>query len=218
MSNENYEFFEFPTISQYLDELKENKNLAVVSMSMAAEMRNTTRAGIERMIQMEKISWAKIGKTRCVLAKSLIEAKDKYDEEIATVRKVLEEHATRGEKVFYEQVMTPIGLRTNVPAHRTKIGQILGDISHQTFNEPNEKNTPILLSVLVHKKTAGRTLPSEGFFNLVESLNEHYGCAYDYDDRNSFVEEQMGYVFNLYGKNNNKPKKVKRLKIVTNTD
>lgn len=183
------EHCESVSISEYFDRLRNDPGLAVVSMSMAAESRGVTRAAIERMIQTGKLPSIRISGTRCVFATDLIEAQNLDRIQIAKVRQILEEHAKLGSIVFYAQVMNPIGLSTNIPAHRNLIGKILGIISEETHKD---KNLGVLLSVLVHKKTAGKTKPSDAFFELADSL------GYTYEDPNTFVEEQMKRVFEIY--------------------
>jgi hypothetical protein len=89
--------------------------------------------------------------------------------------------------VFYEPVMDIIGKKPSIPADRSYIGGVLGDISTSTARECG-----ILLSVLVHRKTAGRTRPGPGFFELAEEL------GYEWQDNDRFVEAETLRVLNHY--------------------
>ena len=48
--------------------------------------------------------------------------------------------------------------------------------------------------MLVHKKTAGRSKPGNGFFDLA------HGLGYEWDDADEFVEEEIQKVWALYAK------------------
>jgi hypothetical protein len=185
----------FESVQDYLTELHTNRDLAVVSKAMAAKSRGVSAPAIERMLADNRLTSIRISGTSCVLAKQLIELMEKEEKRRTTVRQLLEKFACEKEFVFYDQVMAPIGLSTRKPPDRKAIGAILGGISEKTYKEKG-----VLLSVLVHKKTAGKTLPSEGFFMLADSLEIAY------DDRDDFVEEQTRLVFECY-----RAKKTRRL-------
>ncbi|KWR88162.1 hypothetical protein [Cupriavidus sp. IDO] len=179
----------FESVDAYLTALrKEPAKLAVVSIMMAAQARKVSRAGIERMLKTGRLTEIQIAGTRCVLAKELIDLEQLEQDVVARVRKEIEKAAKLGvSHLFYQDIMTPVGLSTRVPADRDRIGKILGEISSNTYEE-----SEILLSVLVHKKTAGRTRPSDGFFNLARSLD------ISFDDPDAFVAKQTSEVLKHY--------------------
>ncbi len=69
----------------------------------------------------------------------------------------------------------------SVPADRTAIGGILDAVSQQMW----EKHQ-IILSVIVHRKTAGRTRPGPGFFELAKRL----GLYRKGDDEDELIERE----------------------------
>ncbi len=71
-------------------------------------------------------------------------------------------------RVFYEPPMRLVGLDHRMSADRRVIGQILGKVSERSVARPETKG--LMLSVLVHKKGAGETLPSQGFFDLAHQF------------------------------------------------
>jgi hypothetical protein len=89
--------------------------------------------------------------------------------------------------------MEKIGRSTQVPADRSYIGEILGEISSDTKAESR-----ILLSVLVHRNTSGQTKPGPGFFSLAK------GLGYAWNDDDKFVEEQTRKVLSYYARNRRK--------------
>jgi hypothetical protein len=179
----------FETVSMYLDTLRIDPSLAVISIKMAAEHRNVTKPAIERMFADGRLTSVTIGTTRCVLTKDLIQQLEKKEKTVSKLKKILEAHAKKREVVFYEEIMEPLDMSTKVPADRKAIGEILAGVSYETYNECG-----ILLSVIVHRKTKGTTKPGQGFFTLANEL----GCKFSSDDE--FAKEQQDLVFSHYGK------------------
>ena len=181
----------FATSTEYLKALSLNPDLAVVSIAMAAECRGVGRATIERQLAVNGLGGLMIGKTRCVLARDLIALNQHDQDQIAKVRQFVEAYAVQGRSVFYEPVMNAIGMKPSIPRHRLQIGVILGQVSRQTWAEHR-----ILLSVLVHKKTAGTTRPSDSFFDLVRDVQHP---EYDDDtDIDAFIDAEMQKVWEHY--------------------
>jgi hypothetical protein len=178
---------EYPNVGEYIDALSRNPQLAVVSMQMAADFREVSRAAIDRMVGVGQLRVVKIKNTRCVLAYDLIKLAAAFDHQVRIVQDYLEEAAASRNIVFYEQVMKILGMSRKVPADRTKIGTILGRVSEMSFRKHK-----ILLSVVVHRKTAGRTVPGPGFLALARELE------FTWQDDRLFVEQQGERVFDHY--------------------
>lgn len=175
---------------EYVQALENNFELAVLSMAMAARSRKSrpvTRAAIDRMVRLGQLEAVHIGGTRYVLAKSLIELNKREDDDVTKVRKLIEKFARNKRSLFYEPVMSILGLSHTVPADRTRIGWVLGAVSTQTHDENR-----FLLSALVHKKTGGKTRPGDGFFILAEEL------GYEGSDRDALVDQQTRRIFRYY--------------------
>jgi hypothetical protein len=179
----------YSTVGDYLGALRVDPTLAVISMQMAADHRGVSRAAIDRMARIGQLEEVRIAKTRCVRAASLLNLEAQRERQNCEVRELLEGVARKHEIVFYEPVMKKLGLKTTVPAHRTLIGQILGDLSNQTYGDHS-----ILLSVLVHRKTAGRTRPGPGFFELAKAL----GFKWRSGAEMKLVDEQTEKVWRHY--------------------
>lgn len=178
----------FDTLSDYLDALRADASLSVIPVSLVADHLQITPAAVSARIRAGTLEGARIGGAPFVLLKSLIEERKRFDELVLAVRTALEKRARgRISVVFYEDIMTPIGLQTTVPAHRLLIGRILGKISEQTNEEGKG-----LLSVLVHRKTQGTTRPGPGFFELARFL------GYEFGDEDAFVAQQTRKVLSKY--------------------
>lgn len=179
----------FESLSHYLDALKDQPaKLAVIPLQLVADHRGVTRASIDLMVKAGRLRAIRIGRTKFVAAESLLELEAGERREIKKVRSYLEELARAGQRsVFYEPVMDIIGLKPSVPADRGRIGWILGAISEATLAESG-----ILLSVLVHRKTAGTTRPGPGFFELAKSFE------YEWDNDNEFVEAETDKVLKQF--------------------
>jgi hypothetical protein len=106
----------------------------------------------------------------------------------ATIEEYLTDQArSRVRSVFYEPVMAKVGLTPKIPHHRKLIGGYLETISKKSHHKYG-----VILTVLVHQKTAGTTRPGKGFFKLADELG--YSC----DDKDQFVSEQTDKVLSVF--------------------
>jgi hypothetical protein len=87
--------------------------------------------------------------------------------------------------------MEKIGLDWRVPADRSRIGSILGEISERTAEV--DKRQKLMLTVLVHRKTAGVTRPGKGFFDLARDL------GHTFNDEDEFVRRHTDKVIEAFG-------------------
>jgi hypothetical protein len=181
---------EFDTLESYLEAYEKDRELGVMPIALVADHLGRTPAAVSAMIRSGRLSEIRIGKNRFVALQSLLEMKNAQDSQVERVEKYLIKQAKAGVRaVFYEPVMAQIGLSTGIPADRNRIGQILGQISRKSDEENG-----ILLTVLVHRKTAGTTKPGPGFPGLAEAL----GYEWDEDSYDEFVEEQTDLVLEHY--------------------
>src|SRR4051812_6917713 len=116
----------------------------MISMQMAAEALDVSRAAIEQRVRVGSLDGLKVGKTRWVVASSVTKQLDASDAEIYRVRRYLERLASAGETIDYGPLMEEFDMSSSVPADRRKIGWLLGKVSLQTWTERG-----VLLSVLV---------------------------------------------------------------------
>ncbi|TXN14108.1 helix-turn-helix domain-containing protein [Methylobacterium sp. WL122] len=165
---------------------------AIFPLQMIADLRNVSRGAIVGMIDTGKLKEIKIGKVRYVRASSYIDLLKEQERRDQQVLKFLTEAAARREVVTYEPVMSLVGLRWQTPADRNTVGAILGRISEDTF-----KKHGVLLSVIVHRKTPGKTRPGKGFFELAEYL------GYDWEDEDTFIDEETEKLWDFYANKKN---------------
>jgi hypothetical protein len=177
----------FSSARDYLTALQHNSELAIVPLQIAADSRGVTRAAIDRMLRIGQLSEIKIGKGRFVKASDLTKLTEDREKQIRKVRAFLEKRAKQREKVFYEPVMNILGLDRLVPANRTAIGSILGEISERTYED-----NKILLSAIVHRKSPGETVPGDGFIQLAKSL------GLPVKDEREFVNREVKKVWDFY--------------------
>ena len=162
--------------------------IPVLPIPMVAEYLNITPAAVVGRAGRGALELFEIGKTKMVTVRSLLTLEEDKERKVATVRRELELLARKGQRrVFYEPIMSAIDLSWRVPAHRTEIGRILGVVSERTNEEDG-----LMLSVLVHQKKAGRTLPGPGFFGLADDL------GFTWEDNHAFVEDQTDRVLEKY--------------------
>lgn len=189
---------DFEEVKDYIRAVADDSSLALIPIPMAAELFGITGAGIAARVKSGTLRGIKVGSSRYILLESVVSTLQKADDEVATVRRFLEDQARQGvSSVEYGPVMGLLGLSSTLSADRTKIGWILGAVSRQTFNEGKG-----LLSVIVHRK--GTRMPSEnGFFGLVDNLVEE-GVIDDweakYNSREDFVAAETHRVLKAYKK------------------
>jgi hypothetical protein len=193
----------FETASKYLKALEHDPSLAILPLQMVADHRGVTRAAIDRMVRIGQLEEIRIEKTRYVRASSLLAIRHEFERKVAVVRSYLEKAARQGETcVFYEPVMSLVGLSPGVPADRSAIGAILGRVSEITWALP--KKDRHLLSVIVHRKTPGITRPGPGFLALAEYLHENEGLP-SWKDEDDLIERETRRVLGFYGRSEDWP-------------
>lgn len=185
---------QFDTVNDYLEAYRDDPyNHGVLPIPLVAEYLDRSAPAVTAMLKAGSLTEISIGKNRFVQTASVLEKDDTEAKDIATVRGYLMNMIARGETAtFYEPIMEIIGLTTTTPAHRTKIGAILDRISKDSHEEKG-----VVLSVLVHRKTAGTTRPGPGFWGMVESEGLYDPEKQDKDD---FIREHTKLVMKEYGK------------------
>lgn len=181
---------QFASLEAYFRALqgeKEISDLSLLPIQMVADHRGKSRGAIVRMIDLGQVKGITIDDTRFVQARSYIDLLSTERRRVDKVRTFLENTAAKRETVTYEPVMSQVGLRWQVPAHRTIIGGILGTISEESW-----KSDKTVLSVLVCQKATRR--PGDGFFDLAG----HLGLRWDKDDKDGFVQRETEKVWDRY--------------------
>jgi len=156
---------------------------------LVAEYLGITPAAVMGRAGRGALELLEIGRTKMISVRCLIALNDEFERKVSVVRKELVRLARQGDRhVFYDPIMTTVGLSWRIPAHRTEIGAVLGALSEETFEEDG-----LLLSVLVHQKKPGRTMPGDGFFDLAKHL------SFSWRDEHKFIEDQTDRVLEKYG-------------------
>lgn len=179
---------EYDTLDDYIKAFAKDRELAIVPIPMVAEHLDRTAPAVTAMINTGKLEEIKIGKNRFVALKSLVDLGEAFDKQVDIVMRYLIKQVKKGVSVvFYEPVMAQVGMKTTVPADRTKIGAILGKVSERSYEEKG-----VLLSVIVHRKTLGTTGPGPGFFSLAENME------FEWEDDDAFVTRETKKVMKAY--------------------
>lgn len=182
----------FDALADYLEAYQDDPyNHGVLPIPLIAEYLDRSAPAVAAMLKAGGLTEITIGKNRFVQTSSLLEKDDAEAKDAATVRQYLMDMIARGEtSTFYDPIMKIIGLTTTTPAHRTKIGAILDRISKDSHEEKG-----VVLSVLVHRKTAGTTRPGPGFWGMVQGEG-----LFDPDeqDKDDFVREHTKLVLRKY--------------------
>lgn len=180
---------QFEDIDDYIEHCKTDP-LPVLPIPIVAEYIGITPSGVTGRLKRGTLEQVKIGKSKFVSVRSLLKLNEDFDQKVSVVRAELEKLARQGvDSVFYGPIMSVLGLSSQVPADRNEIGWILGAVSEKSCEENGT-----LLTVLVHRKAPGATMPGPGFFSLAGDL------GFEWDDDREFVEEQTRRVLKVYAK------------------
>jgi len=184
---------EFVETEAYVRAYAKDRSLAVIPVTMAADLFGITNAGIVSRVKNGALAAIKISGTRYITMESVMETLSKFEREVDLVKAYLEKEARNGVRsVEYAPVMDLLGLSSRRSADRTKIGWILGAVSRRSYEEKK-----VLLSVIVHLKNT--SMPSlNGFFGLVDDLVEDWEERYE--DQESFVAAETKRVLKAYKK------------------
>jgi hypothetical protein len=178
----------FDSLADYIATQTTKGDLAAVPIPLVAEHLNVSSPAVAAMLSDGRLDGVRIGKNTLVTLSSLQARQTKRAGQESTVHKYLMKRAKEGVRaIFYEPVMAQVGMTPRVPADRTRIGGILGAISEKSYEEDG-----VLLSVLVHQKTAGTTRPGKGFFDLARHL------GFKWTDDNKFIKDQTDKVLAAY--------------------
>jgi hypothetical protein len=181
---------EFADLDAYLAASSGDEDLAFLPVPIVADYLGISSPAVTARLKSGSLEEVRIGKQRFVSRRSLVALREADQDMIQRTEAFLMDLAAKGEaRVFYDPVMSNVGLRWQVPAHRDKIGWVLGAVSERSY-----ENHGVLLSVLVHKKTPGDTLPSGGFFTLAEHL------GFDTEDWHSLVARETRKVLRKFGR------------------
>ncbi len=192
---------EYETVAEYLDAFTDDGHeLAILPVTLAATYLGRTPAAISAMMRPRpnrkkpkelippRLQTIRIGKNRFVALHSLLTLHNEWLGDVRSVHDFLVRELSRGQEiVFYQDAMDVLDISPNIPADRAYIGRVLGEISRRTLKENGT-----LLSVIVHRKTRGRTGPGPGFFKLADDLGLKRK-----DDR-KFVEQHIEKVHDHY--------------------
>lgn len=185
----------FSSPSDYLQAVNENSKLSFVQVSLAAEFLGVTPAMVNDLVRSKSLDAVIVtGNTKSwkgVLISSLIAYTTNREEGAAStinkVRIILGDCARKGEKIAYSDLMGKVGMSSTNPHHRRLIGEYLGKISSESYD--NERFMLSALAVLMNTK-----MPNEIFFNLAKDL----GAMDEEDDENIFYNSQLKKIFRKY--------------------
>lgn len=181
---------QFESLADYISAYRDDPSIVGLPVPVVAEHLGVSPAAVAARVRSGSMQGLRIGRHSFVSLQSLIEDEDKMDANVGVVEAYLWKQAKAGiSTIFYEPVMATVGLTPRVPAERNRIGAILGRVSEKSLAE-----SKVMLSVLVHRKTAGVTRPGPGFFDLARHL------GFEFEDEDDFVKKQTAKVLKLAAK------------------
>jgi len=181
---------QFETLAEYISAYRADPSIVGLPVPVVAEPLGLSPAAVTARVRSGSLEGLRIGRHSFVALQSLLNDEDKMAADVLAVERYLWKQAKAGvTAIFYEPVMATVGLTPRVPAERNRIGAILGKVSENSMEEGK-----VMLSVLVHRKTAGVTRPGPGFFDLAR----HFG--FEFEDEDDFVKKQTAKVLKLAAK------------------
>lgn len=183
----------FASAHDWIEALSQDLPVSIIPNKIAAELLGDTAASISKRLGNGGIEFVEIGGRRYVSADAIANQLASENALSSMIRIELEDIAKKGGKIFYSELMEKFGMRWQSPPDRTKIGQILGNISKATYAERG-----VFLSVLVHRKNGKPTNPGPGYFALLDELERTLtGFHYDAKDSN-LIPKHMKEVWASY--------------------
>lgn len=190
----------FSSKKSYIEALVNSEDptiLAFVPVSFAAEMINVKRSTTNDLVRDKKLTKITIKedglKWAGIQIRSLLDytkkRKNLIDTNLGEVRQILEKCAKGSAPIAYGALLAQIGMSYKNPQHRKIIGQILGKLSEETWEEHK-----FMLSVLAVNKSSGQ--PNDVFFELAEE----FGAidSEDEDECDEFFKDQLKLVYDFY--------------------
>lgn len=190
----------FKTASDYIESFSDadpdSLLYSIIPKTIAAEASGVTRATLDKWIKNGDITQIKIGKTKYVSLASVLE---RFLGEVKMQNLALEyiESAARERRtVTYGDLMNHLSLDHKIAPHRTKIAKILGAISRSSV-----QSYGLMISAIVVLK--GYDIPSDGFFELVEILQNAMPdkgelTSYEEEDWERWLEEHQEKIFDYF--------------------
>ncbi len=192
----------FSNLEDYLEKVSEEPDLyAFVPISLAAQAIGVNRSTLNDLVRArtlkkivirgDDLKWQGIQVASLKGYMEKIEEKQAvYEGYTSAAREVLIETAKSKGLIAYGELMSKIGLNSNVPNDRTIIGRVLGDISSESW-----KKSKFMLSVLAVLKST--EMPNSVFFDLAEELDDTFSFD-DEDDWDDFFEKQRRKIYRFY--------------------
>lgn len=178
--------YTFKTVEDWCEALNVFQSVAFLPAKLAAESLNTSPSAISKQLKAGKIPSITIGDRQYVAASYVREAAREYRDLVDLVYFRLEDVAERGEKIFYGELMEGIGLTWRSPPNRLKIAHILASVSRKSYDRDG-----ILLSSIVHRKSAEPTTTGPGYFYLIDELREEFEDDATFGDADSDPDELL---------------------------
>jgi hypothetical protein len=187
----------FETIREWLEASAAGRPVAIMPNSLAAEALGETPNALAKKLKRDDFPKIVIEDKAYVSADYVHERCREMAQKLEEIRRIVERVAARGNKIVYSELMESVGLNWRSPPDRTRIGALLGDLSHWSW-----ENHGVLLSSIVHRKTSEPTSPGPGYVVLLEQIGDEFDdFEYDpEDDLADLVEQHMQAVWKHYAK------------------
>jgi hypothetical protein len=156
----------FKSLDAYLAAFRKGEADAILPIDDAADHFGVTSKTISSRLKRGTLKKVTIGKDNHASLQGVLQIQDEDLEKVGKIEKYLKKAIDQGsESIFYNEIMKLVGLKLDNPHHRSVIGDLLGKVSRRSHTK-----NKTLLSVMVHNKKTGKTIPNDSFFMLADEL------------------------------------------------
>lgn len=191
---------EFKDVRSWLEALRGGEPVGIMSTSLAAQSieqacgwEGETVGSLSKKLKEGQIGYVRINGKRYISAEAIVLMIERGDDQFNHAYRKLEGLAERGQKTTYGEIMGALGMSSNNPPDRKRIGYLLGRVSRRSWEKDG-----IFLSSLVHRKGADPTHPGPGYLGLVEAVDP--AEPQRYQSEAEMVSAHMNAVWRHYQK------------------
>lgn len=185
----------FPTVDAWLQAYSRGQPVAIMPSALAAEALGVSANAVTKNLKAGSIPSITIDERRYISADYVHLQVTEAEHVLERISIEIERVARLRKSIFYGELMGHVGMNSQNPRDRMKIGELLAQISRKSFEENG-----VFLSSIVHRKGAAPTSPGPGYMPLIAEIAEEYdGVDYDpEEDEVGILQRHMEAVWDYY--------------------
>lgn len=179
----------FDDAREWLKADSRREPVSIMPKKLAAEVLGISFAAVSDAVRKGALRSVLIGEKTYLSAPSVYARLHRDITQSEEVHDQLAVLAAKRRTIFYGKFMEGLGLSSQSPADRNRIGVLLGDVSRRSMKERR-----VMLSAIVHRKSAEPTIPNSSFFELAREL----GKKVPRGEERKFLDREMKRVWDAY--------------------